>query len=414
LVRPIDEYVGIDEVLNRVLSAVHPSPGMDRIETQKCFGRVSAADVMAEADFPPYDVSHMDGFAIKSSDLRNASRSHPARLRIIAEVALGEVASGRVKSGEAIRVTTGSPIPEGADTVAQVEMARTIGTSLILDSSQESGMNVYRRGRDVKKGERVLAKGRVVRAQDVGLLLGLGIAKVSVFRKPKVSIIATGNELTDVSRPVDGKTVESHSHVFSALLRAIGCEPFAYGIVRDDPVVLSKKLREALAESDLVMTLGGTSVGMHDLVGSVVSNFHPEVLFHGIRMDRGRVSGVALVDGRPLLLLPGPIQGAMNAFLLLGAPVAQRLSGKSEKGIELVCKLKNDWSARKRFSHFTKVVYVKLDLGSENLASVVEGDTESATVLTKADGYTVVGESVTRMKKASKIRVRLFPGFSPV
>ena len=411
--RSIEEYVGVDDALDYILSEVRPSAVSDLIMSQDGFGRVSAADVTAESDFPPYDVSHMDGFAVRSSDLSNASRSHPARLRIIAEVSLGDVVGGRVRSGEAVRVATGSPIPQGADTVVQTEMAKTIGTSLVVDTRQESGTHVYRRGRDVRRGERVMAKGRVIRAQDVGLLLGLGIARVSVFKKPRVSIIATGNELTDVSRPADGKTVESHSHVFSALLRTIGCEPLGYGNVRDDPVALSKKLKEALVESDLVMTLGGTSVGAHDLVGSVVSDLHPEVLFHGIRMDRGRVSGVALVDGRPLVLLPGPIQGAMNAFLLLVAPIVQRLSGRIENGMEVGCKLANDWRARKKFSHFTKVVYVSLKSGSETLASVVEGDTESATVLTNADGYIVVRENVTKLKKASRVRVRLLPGFSP-
>jgi molybdenum cofactor synthesis domain-containing protein len=414
LVRPLEEYVGVDEALDRILSAVHPPSVAERIESRNSFGRVSAADVTAEADFPHYDTSHMDGYAVKSSDLRNASKSRPVRLRIIAEVALGEVVSDRIESGEAIRVVTGSPIPEGADTVVQEEMARTVGTSLILDSNQASGIHVYRRGMDVNRGERVLANGRVIRAQDVGLLLSLGIGEVSVFRKPRVSIIATGSELTDASRPADGKTVESHSHVFSALVRAGGCEPLAYGIIKDDPVALSKKLKEAVAESDLVITLGGTSVGTRDYVESAVSNIHPEFLFHGIRMDRGRVSGVALVEGRPLVLLPGPLQGAMNAFLLLGLPIAKRLSGRSEKGIELVCKLKNEWEARKRFSRFTKVVYVKLESGPENLASVIQGDTESATVLTRADGYAVIRESVTRMKKGSRIRVRLLPGFSPI
>jgi molybdenum cofactor synthesis domain-containing protein len=246
----------------------------------------------------------------------------------------------------------------------------------------------------------------------LGLLLGLGITKVRVFRRPKVTIVATGSELTNVTQPATGKMVDSHSHVFKSLVRAIGGDPVSIGPLRDESSTLSRQLKGSLARSDFVLTLGGTSVGKLDILGKVVSELHPEVFVHGIRMDRGRVSGVAAVNGKPLLMMPGPIQGAMNAFILFGVPIINFLAGNRERGFEMTCVLGSDWRARSRFLHFTKVVYVKLGQGVEIVAKPIEGDTESATVLTKADAYMVIPERVTRLKRGSRVKVRLLPGFS--
>jgi molybdenum cofactor synthesis domain-containing protein len=412
LVRPVEEYIGVNEVLQTILPSISKYASSESVDSKDSFERVSAVDVLAESDSPPGDISHMDGYAVRASDLRNATPAHPATLRVVGQVPLGEPPKGRIGLGQAMRVNTGSFIPRGADTVVQVEAARTVGTTLMVDFAQASGLHVYSRGRDVRQGERVLVKGRVIRAQDVGLLLGLGIQRVEVFKKPRVAVVATGSELTDVSMPSQGRIIDSHSHVFRSLLRCLGCEPLSLGTVGDDSGALSKRLKQALNESDFVLTLGGTSIGEHDLIGSVVSRIGPEVLIHGIRMDRGRVTGVATINGKPLLMLPGPVQGAMSAFVLLGVPIIQLLTGSRGNDLRLTCRLGSGWHARSKFEHFTKVVYVRLDTATQNVAWPVEGETESATVLTKAEGYIVVPERTIRLKRGSRVRVNLLPGFS--
>ena len=157
---------------------------------------------------------------------------------------------------------------------------------------------------------------------------------------------------------------------------------------------------------------GGTSVGRADLVGEAVRSLVPDVFVHGIKMDRGRVAGIAVVEGKPVLMMPGPIQGAMNAFILLGARVIGWLQGGERMGVEVSCPLEGQWEARKRFSHFRKVLYVKLVPGDRTSARPLAGDTESIKVLCEADGYVIVPEEVARLAEGSVVRVNLLPGFS--
>jgi molybdopterin molybdotransferase len=178
----------------------------------------------------------------------------------------------------------------------------------------------------------------------------------------------------------------------------------------DDPVALAGALRKALAASDFVVTLGWTSAGKRDHVIGTVSSLGPDVLFHGIKLDRGRVTGIASVGGKPVLMLPGPIQAAMNAFLVLGTPIIQRLSGRRSLGIEVACRMESDWESRKRFSDFKKVVYMKLK--GETLAEPLSAETESLMLLAAADGYALVPEHVTRLSAGDLVTVRLLPGFS--
>jgi molybdopterin biosynthesis enzyme len=184
------------------------------------------------------------------------------------------------------------------------------------------------------------------------------------------------------------------------------------GIVPDDPRAIRRSINQALAQSDFVITLGGTSVGRHDDVGDALRSLRPSVLFHGLKMDRGRVTGVAVVGGKPLLMAPGPIQGGVNAFILLGIPIIRRLAGAKQREFLMPCKLGSDWVARERFADFQKVVYVKLSVGAENTAEPLWGETESLKVLTDADGYIWIPEGVTRLTAGSDVTVRMLPGFS--
>ena len=224
--------------------------------------------------------------------------------------------------------------------------------------------------------------------------------------------MATGNELTPASKPRKGKTVESHSQIFLHLTEALGCVAIDVGIARDDPKNLQASLVRALAKSDFVVTLGGTSAGKRDLVVGAVSGLQPEVLVHGLRLDRGRVTGLASVRGKPVLMLPGPIQAAANAFLIVGIPIIGALSGSNQAGLLVPCVLGTNWVARERFSDFRKVVYVKLKAGAQAVAEPISGETESMKLLTDADGYFVVPGNVKKMETGSRVVVTLVPGFS--
>jgi len=412
LVPLVNEYTPVDTALAQVKAKLRTGERFEVIPVLQAYGRVSAKDIVAPSDVPAFSTSHMDGFAVIAEDLKTAARSERVNLLIVDVTGPGGRSRHVLKHGEAVQVATGARLPAGADTVVPVESATVNGRTVEVGFAPELGQHVYRAGVDVHSGDIVLSEGHVIRAQDVGLLITLGFVSVAVWRKPKVSVIATGSELTPASRPKAGKVVDSHSPVLVRLAEALGCTVVDLGVVADNPGALKRTLRKALATSDLVITLGGTSAGKHDLVIDVTSKLQPEVLVHGIRADRGRVTGVATVKGKPILMVPGPIQAAVNAFFLLGIPLVETLSGRRRTGMEIPCVMGGAWEARKRFPGFQKVVYVKLKQGNQTVAEPLKGETESMRVLSEADGYMVVPEGVGKLEVGSQVRVRLIPGFS--
>ena len=352
----------------------------------------------------------MDGYAVTTKSLRGASPSHPVTLAVVGSVGPGEPSRLRVGRGEAVRVVTGAGVPLGADAVVPVESVTVGEQSIAIGFVPETGSHIYGVGESLRKGALLLSEGCAMRAQDMGLLIGLGRRRIRVYRRPRVSIVPTGSELTSASRPKAGKVPESHSHVFQRFCELLGCDAFVLGVVGDEPRRLERAIRSALSESDLVLTLGGTSAGKYDHVVDVVSGMRPEVIIHGLKLDRGRVTGVASVSGKPLLMMPGPIQAASNAFFILGTPLIDSIAGRKRGQIEIPCTLTDGWAARMKFGGFLKVVYVRLRAGNVMEAQPMSGETESIRILTDSDGYFVAPESVTRLEKGSTVRVRLLPG----
>ena len=412
LVPPVSEYTGVKEALELVTARIRRKENAESVDTIRSYGRILAADVVAPEDVPVAPTSHMDGYAVISSDLRSATPARPAILMVVDTTGPGDRSKRRLLSGRAILVATGATLPAGADAVVPVESAEVEGRKVRVRFAPSRGDHVYRAGQDIRRGELLLQEGRMIRAQDVGILVSLGFRKVRVRRRVTVAVLATGNELTPASRPRRGKKVESHSPIFLRLAEALGCTALDMGIARDDPKALRTALQNALSMSDFVVTLGGTSAGKRDLVAGAVSGLHPDALVHGLRLDRGRVTGIASVRGRPILMLPGPIQAAANAFLVVGVPIINQLNGSSEAGFSVPCVLGAPWEARRRFSDFQKVVYAKLKAGPPAIAEPITGETESMKLLTDADGYFIVPENVKRLETGDWVNVRLVPGFS--
>jgi len=409
-------YTSVSEAFNRLASLTRVLPRVERVGTRQSYGRVLAEDVVPEIDLPARSVSQMDGYAVNADSLSGASEKNPAKLRIKGEILLGEVPKRRLAFGEAIRLPTGGFIPEGANAVVPVERTTIDGDFVVIPKYHSRGSFVYPKGADVKKGRQILQKGRQLRPQDIGLLLSLGITEVGIYRKPKVSIIATGNELTDSPDAITkGLIPNSHGFVVARLVEEMGGVAVNLGVVKDDVKMIARRIAQALAKTDIVATIGGTSLGSLDLVGEALSKFvRPSHIIHGIKMDRGRVAGVTVVRGKPVIMLPGPIQGAMNAFIIFVAPMIRAIGGRDTKArVPLRATLTEAWEARRRFPYFTKVVYVKLTLTDHGpKAKPILGETESMTTLTEANGYVIVHEEKTEIPKGGKVEVHLLPGFS--
>jgi len=314
-------------------------------------------------------------------------------------------------------IVTGGELPVGADAVVPVEDAKRAGGKIYFLKEVQKGEFCFPIGVDVKKGTVAIHAGAAVRAQDIGMLALLGIRELRVFGRPRVAIIATGNELVDSFDVSDPRKVrESHSPIFENLIRELGGVMSSREIVRDDLDLMSDAVAWALGSSDIVLTLGGTSLGEADLVEQTLRRISKKSrIIHGIKMDRGRVAGVAAVRGKPIVMLPGPVQGAMNAFALLALPLIMRMTSRSNSGAFVKARLSTGWKARIKFQGFTKVLYVRLERkGEELLAHPIVGDTESISVLTDSNGFVVVPERIRELRQGEEVSVRLLPGFSYV
>ena len=408
----ISKYESVAAVLEGIIPLLAAGPRIEMVPSRESYGRIAAEDLVSTADVPSMDSSHMDGFAIASRDAEEASAANPVVLAVAGETVLGRKPRGRLLRGQAYRVPTGSFLPTGADAVVPIEDTSLVGKRITLSSPVRRGQFVYRAGGDIRGGQVVIEAGKAIRAQDVGLAVALGIGSIGVFRRPRVALLATGSELTDSLSEAEGVR-SSHASVFKRLVEESGCVAIDLGIAPDVRKEILSGIESGLKEADMVFTTGGTSVGRMDLLDGVVRSLKPRAMFHGIRMDRGRVSGVAVVEGKPIVMMPGPAQGAMNAFVLFGLPIIRRMTGRGDGGIVVRAKLKKRWEARRRFPDFTKVVYVKLTRGSNGMiAEPLAAETESMTILTKSNAYVVLPERRTFLGVGSYVDAHLLPGFS--
>jgi molybdopterin molybdotransferase len=415
-------YVSVRTASNRIERYITSNqiPSYEIIHVWDSHKRVLAEEIVSTIDIPAYDSSHMDGYAVKAEDIIHASQQTPAALDLRTNrVRPRTVLNFDLQKQEAFRITTGGYLPKGANTVVPIEQTWLDNKNKVqVVSSLPRGSFVYSRGRDIKKGHQVMKSGKILRPQDMGLLASLHITKVKVFRKPKVAIIATGSELTNKLENIRlGKVLDTHSHIISGLVEELGGSAFRMGITADDIAKIRNKIESAMLKSmDLILTLGGSSVGKYDLVEAAINSIgKPDLLFHGIKLDRGRVTGLGITKGKPIIIMPGPIQGAINAFIVFAYPLLKLLSGQlNRKPLSILSTLTEEWYARKKFSNFTKIIYVNLrnQQNGEFEANPVIGETETMTILTKSNGYIIADEKTTHIKAGEKVKVQLLPGLS--
>ncbi len=331
--------LSVEEAYDRVMASFGP---LEPVETPllDALGLVLAVDVDSPLDLPPLANSGMDGYAVRSEDIRNVSPDSPSRLRVIGLVAAGQRPTQEVEPGTAIRIMTGAPVPGGADTVVpfeETDEVRRRQAGLPLDeiailSGLPPGRNVRPAGEDVGRGQRVLEAGTVVRPAEIGVMASLGLERVEVIRRPVVSILATGDELVPAGRALEGgKIYDSNSFSVAASVVACGGVPRHLGIARDNMEDLESKLR-AVAGSDLVITSAGVSRGDYDMVKDVLTS-RGDMNFWSVRMRPAKplAFGHLRAEGEkevPLLGLPGNPVSAMVAFEMFARPAIRTMLGR--------------------------------------------------------------------------------------
>ena len=415
------EYAPLGDALRILASELGQRSKVETVGVREGYRRVLAKDVVAKQDSPMRDATHFDGYAVSSEDLLGATADSPKALRLRRGTARpGQLLVARLGRGEAMEVLTGGYLPSGADAVVPLEEASMKRGKLLVKRPVEKGGHVYPAGADVKRGERVLERGRTLMGQDLVLLASLRFESVVAFKRPRVAILPTGSELTArIGDELRGKVVESHSLLLDKLVGEAGGEPATFPIVPDDERALSRALARALKESEVVFTLAGSSVGGPDLVDSTIRGFGKATtaLVHGLRVNRGRVMGFAVVRGKPVVILPGPIQGALNAFIVLGYPLVRYHLGMGwEEPPVVAATMGADWDATGKFKDFDQIVYLRLtrDPGSPDglLATPSTGDTEKVSFLVSKNAYTFVSGENPHLTKGARIQARLLPGFS--
>ena len=334
-----EDMLSVEEAFERIMTSFGPLQAEDRpvLET---LGQVLATDITSPLDLPPLANSAMDGYAVRGQDIRGASPDSPRELGVIGLIAAGQVPSQTVGPGTTIRIMTGAPIPDGADTVVpfeETDEVRRRNAGITLDriailSALPLGSNLRPAGEDLRRGQLVLEAGTALRAAEVGVMASLGLEKANVIRRPMVSILATGDELVALGQPLDGgKIYDSNSFTVAASVMACGGIPKVLGIARDNLEDMHRKLDEA-APCDLIITSAGVSKGDYDIVKDVLTQ-RGDINFWSVRMRPAKPLAFGhLTDksGRtvPLLGLPGNPVSAMVAFEMFARPAIRTMLGR--------------------------------------------------------------------------------------
>jgi molybdopterin molybdotransferase len=318
------------EASERILADVRPL-SVERVPLRQSLGRVLATDVIAPVSLPPWDNSSMDGYAVRGVDVAGARPDAPAMLRVVGTIAAGGAAEHAVGPGEAVRIMTGAPLPAGADSVIRIEDTDGGTDRVAVRSARDAGRNVRPRGEDLARGAAAVTRGTLVGAAQLGVLASVGATHVEAYRRPRVGILSSGDELVDVDRfdeVVAGRRiVASNSYTLWALVRAAGAEPADLGLVADDPAAIRARLEQGLASCDVLLTSGGVSVGAFDFTREVVTALGAELRLWRVRMRPGAPLGFGLLRGTPWLGLPGNPVSAMVTFELFARPALRRMAG---------------------------------------------------------------------------------------
>jgi molybdopterin molybdotransferase len=337
--------ISVEQALEKILSyadvlEAEPVPILDAI------GQVLAEDVYSDISIPPLDNAAMDGYAVRAKDTEHASAQSPVLLKVIDTVSAGSISRKKVTPGTAIRIMTGAPVPEGADSVVRFEDTDETARQKKAKAGSPAeigilypakpGLNIRQAGEDVAKGAHILKKGTVIRPAEVGVLASLGRPTVLAIRRPVIAILATGNELVEIGKPLPpGKIYNSNTYSVAALVKRYGGIPKVLGIALDDEKSLVSKLREGL-DADMLITSGGVSSGDYDIVKDILAK-EGEITFWTVRMKPGKPLAFGRIRGKskagavkyiPHLGLPGNPVSSMVTFELFARPAMYKMMGK--------------------------------------------------------------------------------------
>lgn len=395
------------KTVSEALAGFRPArvTGVETVRLDDAGGRVPAADVCAPQALPGFDRSSVDGYAVRAADTYGASESIPGYLQVVGAVRMGAPASHGVGPGTAVAVPTGGMLPADADAVVMIEhTSEATSDTVEVVRPVAPGENIVRFDEDVAAGAAIAPRGRPLRAQDVAMLAAAGVVEVEVHARPRVTILATGDEVVAPGTAAlsPGQVRDALSVSVGALVRQAGGEPFPPLIVADEDGALREALIARIGASDVVVICAGSSVGMRDqTAGAVAALPNSETWCHGLAIKPGKPTLLAHSDGVPIIGLPGNPRSALVVFRLIGMPVVRRAAGWTVDPTvgSIRARLSRDLpSAAGRLD----VVQVRL---SDDVAEPIFGSSALLSVLTAADGYVIVPEDANGLSAGDPVEV---------
>lgn len=347
--------------LEVLLNACKPIDDVVYKPILESLGYVLAEDITSNLDIPLFDKSPLDGYAIRAEDTENASSNNPVTLEVIDYVPAGYVSDKTIKQGQAIRIMTGAKIPNGANVIVKFEDTDFTETEVKIYKKYDRNSNIIKKAEDIKKGDKILKKGSLIDAPEIGILATLGCGYVKVFRKPKVAVISTGDELVEIGRLLeDGKIMNSNSYFIAAQIKKLGAKPVILGVCKDKLKDIKKAVSSALEWADMVITTGGVSVGDRDLVKDVFRELEAQPLFWRVKMKPGSPMVAAKYKNKFLIGLSGNPAAAYITFELFVRPIILKQMGRCDFRLKKVkSTLKSKFSKVRNQDRFVraKTVY---------------------------------------------------------
>ena len=396
----------IDQVLEyRQLFPLMPTESIPLTESG---GRILATDIRSDIDLPDFSRSIMDGFAVKGSSTFGASEGNPAYLTVTGTVAMGVSPKISIGPGEAVRISTGGMLPAGADSVVMLEHTEAIdNTTIEVYRSVAPGQNMVTVGEDLKKGEIALTGGRRIRPQEAGMLAALGSQVVTVYKKPIIGIISTGDEIVPVGEvPGPGRIRDINTYTLAGLIQESGARPIQFGIVPDDYQALLAKSTQALNQCNMVLVSGGSSVGARDFTIDVISAMQDAaILFHGISISPGKPTILAGIKNKAFWGLPGHVVSAMIVFARIVRPFIDHISGcrAVARDSRLTARLsRNIASAQGRVDYIRVRTYHNEGI---RWAEPILGKSGLINTMVKADGLIEIGMNTEGLDKGAEVEV---------
>ncbi len=408
-----DQFLNVinrDEAERRFRSALKLVPcGEEQVDLAQALGRTLSHDVLAPVDVPCFDRSNFDGYALRAEETFGASELQPRSLKVHAQsLEAGRQADFELIPGFAVSIATGGMIPRGADAVLMVEHADTENDLLMIRRSVTPGHGIAFAGTDIAMGETVLRQGTSLTSRETGVLAAIGVSVVSVWRKPRVAIFSTGNEIVAPGQPIRPSQVyDSNARILSDAVRELGCEPVLGGILQDNEEALRTAMLLALREADVILLSGGTSKGQGDLCYRIVSELkNPGIVVHGVALKPGKPLCLAVTEGKPVVVLPGFPTSAIFTFHEFVAPVLRLLAGRSADPVES-CDATLAVRVNSEIGRTEYLLVGLVETSSGHTAFPMGKGSGSVTAFSRADGFIAIGRNEEIVEVGTRFRVQL-------